>query len=151
MKKTIFVIILMIISITPVRAQEQTTDQSQASAAKICFSLSSDETQSFTVYDASGIPVTISVTATAVSGEKRIYASNKFIQMEYYIYTASNNIISAYKPNCILNSGNIISSSLTRNSNKKATYTVTCKRLFSQFTYKLIAEIQNDELIVSLS
>ncbi len=151
MKRLLSIIILMIISITPVCAEEQTTDQPQASAAKICFSLSSDEAQSFTVYDAAGIPVTISVTATAVSGEKHIQASNAMIHMSYYIYTASNNIVSAYNQNYILYKGDYVSSSLSRNSSKKATYSVTSKRLFLTTTTKLTAEIQNDQLVVSLS
>ena len=150
MKKLLFIIFFMIASVTPVCAEEQTADQPQTSAARICFSMSSAETQSFTVYDSAGIPVTISV-VSSVSGEKHIQASSAMIQMSYYIYTASNIIVSAYNPTYTLYKGDYISSSLVRNSSKKATYSVTSKRLFLTTTTKLTAEIQNDQLVISLS
>ena len=150
MKKLLFIIFFMIASVTPVCAEEQTADQPQTSVARICFSMSSAETQSFTVYDSAGIPVTISV-ISSVSGEKHIQASNAMIQMSYYIYTASSNIVSAYNPGYHITNGNVTSSSLVRNSDKKATYTVTCKRFLSTITYKLVSEIRNDQLVVSFS
>ena len=157
MKKEKFIILTLmtalLLSFTPIDA----SDTSDASSPVTAIFNLSDDYQEQTLYDETGIPVTLTVThtpsnsRTLTNGEYTIRASKLGLSMSYQTSISNQKMTKVYNGQYSFILTTVTDNRLVLSSPIYSYYTVSGSNPFGKFTHTLSAKISNGNLITTLS
>ena len=154
-KTKLMIIMSLILSSTttlPLKIDAKCSESSEGKLETLICDLSDSHSETLTFYDSDGLSTTITVSATSLSGEKKISLSNIMYSMSYKIRIsgAVPKITSAYDGTYSFSFPvTVTSTTLSLDSSYQATYTIYYKQGFTSTNRWLRVNINSGSLVVT--